>query len=87
MAAVEVVINRSAVRALLRSQGAQDFGQALGEKVAAAAEAGSISGGTFVATTVAGANRAHTSVITADFPAMLDEANHHILAAAIDAAR
>lgn len=84
---VKVVINREGVRALLRSEGAQAFAKERADRIAAAAAAGSVNGGTFETSVIAGRNRAHASVITADFPAMLDEANDHILTAAIDAAR
>jgi hypothetical protein len=84
-AAVKVVLISSGVQALLKSAGVQAEAKRRVDPVAAQANAAST--GTFEASVVVGAKRAHASVITADFQAMLDESQSLVLTSAIDAAR
>lgn len=81
MADVKVTLNRSGIRALLRSTEVENDLRRRAERIAAAAGDG------MEADSSIGANRARASVRTATFEAMRAEADGRALSAALDAGR
>lgn len=81
MAKVRIVLNKPAVRALLRSLEIVADLQARGERIAASAGDG------FEAEAFTGKNRGRVTVTTTTFDAILAESNDHVLTSALDAGR